>query len=317
MKNKVKMLLRDYTIVPIFVGMVIICSILSPVFLTIGNLNNVLFQNSAFGVMAVGVTFVMINGYRDLSVGTLMGLCATLCMTFQKMNFLLGILVPVAVSILVGLLNGFLVSKVGISSLITTISTMFACRAVIYIISGEAAVAGTYAGFEQFGNGEFLGISTQLWFFILLLVVGEFLLRKTMHGRKTYAVGGNIEAAKTGGIHTSKVSIINFVICSLCACIAGILLAAKMNASIPTLGWPDIHMQVLAMVVLGGTSLAGGRGNLFFTLGGVLTISIVQNVMDLMGVYSYITPIVFGIIIILVLIIDKKLKPAQVVNELN
>jgi ribose transport system permease protein len=301
--------LKKFTIIPIFLAFFIIFSLTTPRFFSVDNILNILLQSSTLGVLCVGATFVMINGYRDLSVGMVMGLSANLVIGLQPTLGYWGIIVAMLAGVAIGLINGFLVAKVKINSFIATLATMVGVRSLTYIYTQEQARVGVISSFAEFGAGKVLGIPNLGWVFLVLLIIGEIILRNTTHGRNTYASGGNAEAANNAGINVDRTTIINFVICSLGGVIGGVLAAARMNSAIPELGWPDAHFVVIVMVALGGTKLSGGYGNMFFTLGGVFTVGILQNMLNLQSVQAYLTTLITGIMLIVVLYLDKVIKP--------
>ena len=306
--SKVERFCRKNAIVPILILFFVISSVVTPKFLTPGNLRNVLTQAAINGIMAVCATFLIINGYRDLSVGTLMGLSAALVITLQSKSMALGIVLAFVVALLVGFINGFLVVRVGINTFIATLATMLGCRGILFIYTNGQTFSGTNYAFAEFGSGFFLGLSNLVWVFIALLVVAFYVLRYTMHGRNTYAVGGNPEAASNAGINVARTTIANFMICSLGACLGGILMAARSFSSYPTMGWPNTHFIVIVMVVLGGTKLSGGVGNVLYTVGGALAITIYENVLILLEINPYVNPLLTGLILIGTLYLDSVLK---------
>ena len=197
------------------------------------NFVNIIEQNSAEGIMVIGMTFLIINGYFDLSVGTLMGLCASLAVGLQPLGVLPAVSIALLVGFAVGMINGLLVAKVGINAFVVTLASMLGVRGFLYLYTQEQAIVGISDAFGDFGSGNFLGIPNLIIVFAVLLVIAQLVLRYTKHGRNTYATGGNENSASNAGINTQKTTIINFVICSLCAAAAGILYASKMNAATP------------------------------------------------------------------------------------
>jgi ribose transport system permease protein len=258
--------------------------------------------------MAIGMTFLMINGFFDLSVGTVMGLSATLAIGLQPFGLAIAVLASLSVGIIVGLINGLLTTKAHINAFIVTLATMVGVRGLTYVYCKEQSYSGQIQGFNDFAESKFLGIPTFAWIFIVLVIVCEFILTRTRHGRNTYAIGGNSEAAFNAGINTSRTSIINFVICSFTAAVGGVMIAARMNASVPTLGWPDTNLVVISCVVLGGTSLSGGYGGMLYTMGGTLTICMIKNALNLMNVQTYYNSIITGLVLILIVYFDRVLR---------
>ncbi len=307
--SNVKAFLKRNTIIPIFIVFFAVFSIFVDNFLTSRNLLSLLNQKAPMGVMAIGMTFLIINGYFDLSAGTLMGLCCTLTIGLQPyLGTVLSIIIALIAGILIGSLNGFLVSRVGMNAFVVTLASMQGTRGLNYLVSGERALTGIDAVFAELGKGKLLGLYNQIWLYIILMLLGIFILKYTKHGRDTYATGGNTLSSANAGINVKKVTYLNFTICSLTCSIAGIMYAARMNASVPTLGWPDLHMNVIAAVVLGGSKLSGGFGNLLYTLGGVLVLSFIDNALNLLNVQTYWSSLITGAILIFVLYLDKVLR---------
>lgn len=309
--KKTKEFLAKNTIVPILVIILVLAALFVPGFLTPRNLLNVINQNAIKGIMAIGMTFVIINGYFDMSVCTLISLTAALsCGLQSSLGLVPAILIALLVGILVGCINGFLVAKAGINAFVVTLALMLGCRAASYIYSGETSILATSEAFVDFGMGQILfargvGLSYISILFFILLLIAHFVLRHTTHGRNTYAVGGNAGSAFNAGINCVRTTFINFVICGFTGALGGILYAAQTGAASPPLGWPDMHMLVIAGVVLGGSKLTGGFGNIWYTAGGIMILGIVSNVMNLLNVQTYVATMVTGLIMIGVLYLDK------------
>jgi ribose transport system permease protein len=260
--------------------------------------------------MAIGMTYLMINGYFDLSVGTVMGFSAALAVGMQGYGVIPAVIIALLAGALIGAVNGFLVSRAKINAFVVTLGSFIGVRGLIYIYTKEDALIGEIMGFSDFGASKVLGIPTLFIIMIVLAVIAEFILRKTIHGRETYAIGGNYEAAQNAGIKVNKRVFINFVVCSFTAALGGVLLASRLNAATPSLGWPDKNLMIIATVVLGGTSLNGGYGSIVHTLGGVLTIGVIQNALNLLNVQSYYNMLLMGLILIVV-VADSRVKMAR------
>ena len=284
-------------------------SIINPSFLSLTNFRNIINQYAIYLIMCVGGTFVILNGYRDMSVGMVMGLSAALTIYFQEIHPLLGIALALAMSIAVGFLNGYLVANIGINSFIVTLATQRGVRSLIYIVTKEKTLQGKVEWFENIARTEFLGFSLLVYISIVVLAIGAFVLKKTIHGRNTYASGGSPDAAKNAGINVERTTILNFIICSLTGALGGILMASRMNSAMPELGWPDTHFNIIVMVVIGGTKLAGGYGGLLYTIGGVLTIGVLKNFLDMMHINAYWNYVVTGALLVIVLYMDKFINP--------
>jgi len=312
MKDKLIRFMRTQPIVPILIFIIIVAAIIAGGdFFSTMNLTNVLLQVSVHGVMAVGMTFLMINGHFDLSVGTTMGLTAALVVGSQGNGMIPAILIALAAGAVIGIINGFFVSKVKMNAFVVTLGSFIGVRGLIYIYTKEQALVGEIMEFAEFGSSKILGIPTLAVLMLIILFLGEFVLRKTAHGRNTYAIGGNTEAAQNAGIAVDRTTFVNFVLCGLGSAVAGIFIASRMNAATPTLGWPDTNLMIIATVALGGTKLNGGFGSMIHTLGGLLTLGIIRNVMDLNNVPSFYNMLIMGIILMLVVYADAKFKPLE------
>lgn len=306
--QKLKQFAIKNTVVPILLIIFLIGTFLVPGFMTLPNLLNVFNQNAVKGIMAIGMTFVIINGYFDMSIVTLISLTAALSCGLQRTLPLgVAILLALAVGFIVGSINGFLVAKAGINAFVVTLAMMLGCRSLSYMYSQEKSILATNDLFTSFGIGKIGGLSYISILFIVLLVIAHYVLRYTRHGRNTYAVGGNANSAFNAGINTTKTTFMNFLICGVTGAMGGILFAASSGAASPPLGWPDMHMLVIAGVVLGGTKLSGGYGNVWYTCGGVMILGMVSNIMNLLNVQTYISTLVTGVIMIGVLYMDKVL----------
>ena len=303
--------LKKNAIIPILAALFVASSIMARGFLTVSNIVNIVLQSSVIGVMCVGATFLIINGYRDLSVGMVMGLVANLTVGLQPVCGLWSALIGLLAAAVIGLVNAFLVTKAGLDTFIATMATMLGTRSLIYIYTQEKALFVTVPEFAAFGRGTFLSVPYLVWIFIVLLIVGELVLRFTVHGRNTFAAGGNKEAAHNAGINVTRTTTINFVICALGGALGGIMTAARMNSAIPELGFSgNEHFMVIVMVALGGTKMSGGYGNMLFTFGGVLTVGVIQNILNHLNVNVYYATMTTGLMLIVVLILDKAIKPA-------
>jgi len=312
MIQKLFISLKKQPIWLILLGMIVLSSVFIPGFLSFGNFSNVLVQSAVDGMLALGMTFLMINGYFDLSVGTVMGFTAALAIGLQPYGLFVAVGVALLAGAVIGAINGFFVAKAKINAFIVTLGSFIGVRGLIYIYTGEQALVGDIMEFGMFGASSFLGLPTLFVIMFVLMLVAEFVLRKTPHGRYTYSIGGNIEASENAGIPVDRTIWLNFIICGLTAAAGGVLLASRLNAATPTLGWPDKNLMTIAVVVLGGTSLAGGYGNITRTLGGLFTFGVLYNILNLLGVQSYYNTLITGIVLILVVYIDAHIRKNKV-----
>jgi ribose transport system permease protein len=292
--------LRPYALYAAFLLLILVFTLLSPVFFTQGNFANIGRQTSLVSIMAVGMTMVIVTAEIDLSVGStlaLAGMAAALAM--QVANFwFVGVAAGLATGALVGLVNGTLVTQLRIPSFIVTLGMLGICRGIAMVITGTAPVLISNRTFaDLFGQGSLFGIPAPIVLTILALAFGFYLLHLSTFGRKLYAAGGNPVAARYSGINVARVKTVAFVITGIFAGFAACVLSAFGEASRPDSG-AGLELDVIAAVILGGTSLFGGRGTIIGTLIGSLIIGILNNGLVLVGVDSSWQIAVKGAIII-------------------
>ncbi|KPP99355.1 ABC transporter permease [Marinobacter sp. HL-58] len=286
-------------------------SFASPYFFDTGNFTNILVQASTIGLIALGMTFVMINGNIDLSVGATLALAASLAVGLQPELGITGaVLVGLLSGILIGALNGIIAWKTGVDAFIVTLGAMIGVRGLVFIYTGEESFYAQDLAYSDFGASEVFFIPVMAFIFIFMTVVSHLLLKYTIHGRNVFAVGGNRAAAKEAGIRVGPHMLFNFIFVGFMAALSGILLSTEMGASTPNLG-RDYELWTITAVVLGGTRLTGGYGSIIGTLGGVLAIAILRNGMNLLQVPSFYVLIILGSILIIVLFIDKRFSEQQ------
>ncbi|WP_416139444.1 ABC transporter permease [Halomonas sp. HK25] len=289
------------------IAIFIFFSFMSEYFLSLGNITNILIQTSTIGLIALGMTLVMINGNIDLSVGAILGLAASLAVGLQDYGLTIAIIAALASGMLLGAINGLVVWKTGVNAFIVTLGAMLGIRGLIFLYTGEQSFYSMNFAFADFGASTIGPFPVLAIIFLLCTLVMHLVLTRTGHGRNTFAVGGNPEASIDAGIRLGRHMTINFIIVGFFAALAGVLLASQMGAATPNLG-RDYELWTITAVVLGGTKLTGGYGSIVGTLGGVLAIGILRNGMNLMQVPAFYVLVVLGVILISVLIIDKKLN---------
>jgi len=306
-ENKVLGFLVKYRVFVIFAVMFIIMAASSDVFLTRANILNMLRQLSINGILAVGMTFVLITGGIDLSVGAVLTFSAMVgCSFIQKGSpypVILAVVIAIAIGLGIGLANGLLVARGGVPAFIVTLGTQLMAAGAALLLRNGSPIPGLKDEYNVIGAGTFLGIPLPIYIFFVVMLIGGFILRRTRFGRHTYAVGGNALAARACGIRDKSVTIWVYVISGLCAAIAGIVLSARVRTATPIAG-NGYELDAIAAAVLGGTSLSGGIGNMWGTLAGVLIIGLLNNGMDLLNIQSYIQDIIQGAIIIAAVYID-------------
>ena len=307
-KTKIKDNQNLGTILALIILMVFV-SILNPTFLQANNLMNLMRQLIINGFIALGMTFVILTGGIDLSVGSTLAVTSAIFAGLLQngMNTILAILIALGLGLILGLINGFLITKGKLAPFIVTLATMTIFRGLTLVYTDGRPIAGPKDNFAfQFlGKGQFFGVPFQVILFALAFLILWTILNKTALGRKIYAVGGNEKASFISGINIDKVKISVYLISSLMAVLSGLVLTSRLNSAQPTAG-VAYEMDAIAAVVLGGTSMAGGSGSLTGTLIGILILGVLNNGLNLLGVSSFYQQIVKGIVILIAVLIDRK-----------
>lgn len=289
--------------------LVVIVSILNPSFLEPLNILNLLRQVAINALIAFGMTFVILTGGIDLSVGAILALSSALTagMMVSGIDPILAILIGCILGGLMGTVNGLLITKGKMAPFIATLATMTIFRGLTLVYTGGNPITGLGDNylFQLFGRGYFLGIPVPAITMIVTFVVLFIILHKTPFGRKTYAIGGNEKAALISGIKVPNVKIMIYSLSGMLAALAGAILTSRLNSAQPTAG-TSYELDAIAAVVLGGTSLSGGKGRIFGTLIGALIIGTLNNGLNLLGVSSFYQMVVKGIVILIAVLLDRK-----------
>ena len=277
------------------------------------NITNLIRQSSINGVVAIGMTLIIITGGIDLSVGSIVGLSGMVyaILTSNRGNIQmlssLAILISLGISALIGLANGVAVHNGKVPPFIATLGMMTLVRGLVMYVSSGRMITGLPIGFREFSVATLLGIPALAWTWIFLALLMAFVLKYTMFGRNLYAIGSNKEAARLSGINIGS-NLYNFyVVAALFSGIAGLMLGTRMAAGVPT-GGQGYELDAIASVVIGGASLSGGVGTIFGTALGALIIQTLRNGGNLLGVDPFIMQIIIGAIIILAVFFDQYLK---------
>lgn len=274
-------------------------------FLTVENIVNVLRQVSINGILAIGMTFVVITGGIDLSVGSLVAFSGVIAASFVRGGYSIwtAILLALIASLVLGSVSGFFIAKRRIAPFIVTLAMMTIARGLTYVYSDGKPISGFSQAYLNIGKGDFLKIPIPVWILIIVFVVCYIVLYHTSMGRYIYAVGGNEHAALVSGINVTKVKIFVYSVSGILSGLAAVVLSARVSAGLPQSG-NGYELDAIASVVIGGTSLSGGRGRLWGTIIGVLIIGVINNGMDLLNVSSYYQQIVKGCIILGAVLLD-------------
>jgi ribose transport system permease protein len=297
--TRLRMLGQSYFAVVALFALVIAGSQLSSGFLTSGNLSDLLSSNAPVGYVCIGMTFVILSGLFDLSVGGTYALAAVVAATqTNEHGAVIGIVAGLVVGAAAGLINGALIGGIGINSFIATLGTGSVFSGLAYIYSHNEGITVTSTAFGKLGTADLIGVPVSVWLLLLLLLVGVFVLRWTVYGRNVFAVGGNFEAARLGGIRVGLMQTSTLVLVGVMAALAGIAFTSQLGEGQADVG-SDIPLTAIAIVVIGGTSLFGGEGGLGRTVIGFLLISILNNVFNLLALNSSLEVIVEGAVLIL------------------
>ncbi|ARF18087.1 ribose ABC transporter permease [Sporosarcina ureae] len=295
-----------------FIGLlliVVIISIMSPSFLTLNNLFNVLRQVSINALIAFGMTFVILTGGIDLSVGSILALtgAVTAGMMSGGMDPILAMLLGVLLGVLLGAINGLIIAKGKVAPFIATLATMTIFRGLTLVYTEGRPISGLGDSFtfQMLGKGYVFGIPFPVITMAISFAVLYFILKKTTFGRRVYAIGGNEEASRLSGINVDRVKIYVYSLAGGLTAIASLILTSRLNSAQPTAG-NMFELDAIAAVVLGGTSLTGGRGWIVGTLIGALIIGVLNNGLNLIGVSSFFQQVVKGAVILIAVLLDRK-----------
>lgn len=305
----IPVMLSRYGSIVMLMILAILMSFTSKEFLTISNLTNVVRQVSIVTIIATGMTFVIITGGIDLSVGSLLALtsCVAMIVIEQTGMDYLGVLAGLLIGALAGVVNGAVIARFKVPPFIATLAGLTIFRGVSLVITDGLPIIRLEGSFRFLGQGVVWGIPVPVMIMILVVVVMQIILSRTAFGAYVYAVGGNEEAARLSGIKVRWIKFWAYVLCGLFAGVSGMILMARLSSAQPAVG-EGFELDAIAAVVLGGTSLMGGQGAVWGTLIGALVIGILNNGMNLMGVHSHYQLIAKGVLIVLAVLLDCYLK---------
>ncbi|EJL6430875.1 ribose ABC transporter permease [Vibrio cholerae] len=293
--------------------LVVVVSFLNPNFFTVDNLLNILRQTSVNAIIAVGMTLVILTAGIDLSVGSVLALCGAFAATLVAMEVPVLVAVPTALlaGAALGAISGIIIAKGKVQDFIATLVTMTLLRGVTMVYTDGRPISTGFTDtadtFAWFGTGYALGIPVPVWLMVMVFAGAWYLLNHTRFGRYVYAVGGNESATRLSGINVDRVKIGVYAICGLLAALAGIIVTSRLSSAQPTAGM-GYELDAIAAVVLGGTSLMGGKGRIMGTLIGALIIGFLNNALNLLDVSSYYQMIAKAVVILLAVLVDNKNK---------
>ncbi len=307
-------LIRTYTFPLLLIILCIVFSFSSDVFLSGKNVVTILRQVAPVGIIAIGATYVILTGGIDLSVGSTAAFVGVLCANWLRdgqISVAPTVVAMLFVGAILGTFNGLMVSKIGIPDFIVTLATMGIFRAFVYIGAHKAEGTGLIENviiedksFVWLGNGTIGPFHVPVYAFLVVAIIFYIILRFTNFGVNVYAVGGNLTAARMSGINVDVVKTLVYTICGFTAALAGVAMTARSRTG-TTLAGVGMELDVIAAVIVGGTSIAGGRGSVLGTVLGAVFIGVLNNGMSLARVSAYIQPIAKGVVIILAVMIDS------------
>lgn len=290
-----------------------IITLINPSFLTVSNLLNVFRQTSINAIIAAGMTFVILTGGIDLSVGSVLGLAGAIGATLVTggQNIVIVVIAALLIGATIGAVNGVIISKGKVQAFIATLAMMTLARGYTLVFTDGKPIGVEATGsadiFGAIGSGYILGIPIPIYITAIVFIGAYYILKHTRFGRYVYAMGGNEEATKLSGINVDRVKIYVYAISGALAALAGIIVTARLSSAQPQAG-AGYELDAIAAVVLGGTSLSGGNGNIFGTIVGALIIGILNNSLNLMNVSSYYQLLAKGLVILIAVLLDRRSK---------
>ena len=291
-------------------GLVAVCIVMvfaSDSFLSVGNINNILRQVSINALIAVGMTFVILTGGIDLSVGAVMALSGTVAAGLMAGGLSGALALPLCllIGLAFGTANGAFVARAGMPPIIVTLATMGIARGLALIYTGGYPISGLPSWVRWFGGGSVLGVQAPTAIMAVVYAAAWVLLERTPFGRYVYAIGGNETATRLSGVRVARYKLLVYALSGLTAAIAAVVLTARLMSGQPNAG-EGFELDAIAAVVLGGTSIAGGRGSLIGTLLGALLLGVLNNGLNMVGVNPYVQTVVKGGIILLAIYIGRE-----------
>ena len=314
MKRKIDInsFVAEYAIIMIFIVLFVAMSIFAPNFLSGGNIANVLRQISINGICAIGMTFVMLTGGIDLSVGSIIGVSGVLTamMMLNGVHPILASLISLVLCTVIGILTGLLISHIEIPPMVATMGTMTSLRGAAYLITGGTPVFGFTESYAVIGQGYVGVVPIPVIILVIAFAIGIFFLSKTKYSRYIYGVGGNEEVARLSGVNVHHVKAFVYAVSGFCSALAGLVMLGRLNSGQPRAG-ESYEMDVITAVVLGGVSLNGGVGKLSHVIFGLLIIGVLTNGMTMMAIDDYWQRVVKGIVLLLAVGFDRFIHKNQ------
>lgn len=317
MSHKFSTFIKKYGNVFVIIALIIIFTLLNPVFLSVYNFMNIVRKIAMVGIISVGFTFVLIGGGLDLSVGAqiaFMNVCVATMITNWGFSPIISVVVGLLLTTLIGLFNGYVISKTSIPPLIATLAMQTILRGAGYLISGGYPIYGIPDGIKYLGQGYLFGvIPVPGLILIVIVLLGAFLLNKTYLGRHFYALGSNAEATRLAGINIHLTRTVTYAMLGLLTGLAGLIMLGRVGSAQPNIA-TNYEMNALTACVIGGVSINGGKGTVFGALLGAIVIGILNNGMSLAGANEYWQMVITGAVLLTVVLFDS-LNHAKQVKE--
>ncbi|MFF2446636.1 ABC transporter permease [Neobacillus sp. NPDC058068] len=310
-KKKIKLksnAIQQFLAFASLIVLVIFFSLASPNFFQFDNIIGILLSTSVIGILALGATFIIISGGIDLSVGTVMTLCSVMTGIFissMGLPIFVGVIGGILTGALAGFLAGLAISKMQIPPFIATLAMMMIAKGLALVISGAAPIYFTsFRSFTKIAMGNSIpGVPNAVVIFFLMAIIGGILLNKTIIGRYTFAIGSNEESTRLSGVNVNKWKVIIYIIAGIFTGVAGIVMASRLNSAQPALG-QGYELEAIAAVVIGGTSLSGGKGTILGTVIGALIMSVLTNGLRILSVPQEWQTVVVGAVILFAVYAD-------------
>jgi len=305
-------LVKRYGLIVVLALLIGVSQLLYPRFLNPQNLQNILSQNAPVGIIAVGMTMVMITGGFDLSVGSVYAAGATVYASLAVAGWSLpaAAFVTVVVGLLAGLINGFIVTRLKVNPFVATLGTMTAYSGLALIYSNSSPFVVEGATFTLLGRGPAMGLPVSVWLLFTFFAAGQFVLSKTVYGRTLFAIGGNNEASRLAGLQTEWLRTSTYAVSGACSAVAGMIIASRLAIGQADIG-ATMALDAIAIVVIGGTSLLGGEGAIWRTAIGMLIVAVLTNLLDSLAVDANYQLVIKGVIVIAAVALDARVRAAR------
>jgi len=304
-----KIFATEGTLLTILIFLATFLSIASQFFLTFENITNLVRHTSIVGVVAIGMTFVIISGGIDLSVGSVLGFSGMTAAILMRdgNNIYIAIIAGILSGTVIGVINGVIIHKGKVPPFIATMGSMIVVRGVIMLISGARMVSGLPREFTNFSQHGFLGVPNLFIVWLSIMFLADFLAKRSLFGRNIHAIGSNVEASRLSGIKIQNNIIKVYAFCAFMASVSGIMMTSRLASGVPT-GGDGFELDAIAAAVIGGASLSGAEGTVLGTVLGAFIMAMLRNGGTLMGINPFLLQIAIGSIVVAAVLIDKQKK---------